>query len=155
MISKSGLYFEDFVANDHYRHSVTRSVTDLDNLLFSVLSMNTQPLHLDREFAKHSIAGEILANSIYTIGLVCGIAMGALMARTMFADLGFQSIETPNIVRLGDTIRAETEILSARLSSSRPDVGIVGLRHLGYNQRNEEIARAEQFALIYRRRADD
>ena len=154
MTPTTGLFFEDFAIHDHHRHSVTRSVTELDNLLFSVLSMNTQPLHLDKEFARQSIAGEILANSIYTIGLVCGIAMSALMARTLFADLGFRSIDTPNIVRLGDTVRAETEVLSVRPSASRPDVGVVGLGHRGYNQRDEEIARAEQVVLVYRRGSD-
>lgn len=150
MKSPAGLTYEECVVGELHCHAATRTVTSTDNLLFSALTINTQPLHLDVEFARHSIAGEILANSIYTIGLVCGIAMSGMMARTMFADLGFEEIHTPNMVRLGDTLRAETLIAVKRECNSRKNVGIVYLDHTGFNQNNEKVVTARQVAMIYK-----
>jgi acyl dehydratase len=149
--SSAGLTFEECLVGEVHRHASTRTVTSTDNLLFSALTINTQPLHLDAEFARSSIAGEILANSIYTIGLVCGISMSSMMARTMFADLGFEEIHTPNMVRLGDTLRAETLVAAKRECNSRKDVGIVYLDHTGLNQNNEKVVTARQVAMIYKR----
>ncbi|MHC8944153.1 MaoC family dehydratase [Advenella incenata] len=143
-----GRYLEELSPGDVYQHSVTRTVTETDNLLFCALTHNTQPLHLDEEFGRESIYGSRVVNSIYTLGLVVGVGVTELTLGTTLGNLGFGEISFPNPVRVGDTIRSETEVINCRRSSSRPDAGIVEFESRGFNQRNEIVARVRRTALM-------
>ncbi|WP_413805776.1 MaoC family dehydratase [Streptomyces sp. OE57] len=144
----SGLYFEEFVVGDVVRHSTTRTVTETDNLLFTSLTMNPQPLHLDEEFAKGSIYGQRIVNSVFTLGLVAGIHVADLTLGTTVGNLGFEDVTFPKPVFIGDTIRVESEVLETRKSKSRPGTGIVKLEHRALNQRDELVCRLRRAALM-------
>jgi acyl dehydratase len=150
----SGLFYEEFVIGDVVRHAVTRTVTETDNLLFTALTMNPQPLHLDEEFAKKSIYGTRIVNSVFTLGLVAGIHVSDLTLGTTVANLGFEDVQFPKAVLIGDTIRVESEVLDKRVSKSRPDTGIVKLEHRALNQRDELVCRLRRSALMMRRPAE-
>jgi acyl dehydratase len=134
-----GLYFEEFEVGRVYRHPFTRTVTESDNVLFTSLTMNTQPLHLDHEFAKKTIHGRPLFNSLFTLALVGGFHVLELTFGTTLGNLGYDSVKFPNPVFHGDTLRGETTILDKRESSSRTDSGIVWFEHRGYNQHDQLI----------------
>lgn len=144
----SGLYFEELTPGLLVRHAVTRTVTETDNLLFTTLTMNPQPLHLDEEFAKKSMYGQRIVNSVFTLGLVAGIHVADLTLGTTLGNLGFDEVKFPKPVFIGDTIRVESEVLEARLSKSRPDRGIVRLEHRAYNQRDELVCSLRRAALM-------
>ncbi len=135
----AGLYFEEFEVGQLFKHSMTRTVTEMDNVLFSTLTMNPQPLHLDKEFASKTEFGQILVNSLFTLGLVIGITVGETTLGTTIANLGMTDTRFPHPVFYGDTIRVETTIVSKRLSKSRSDAGIVEFEHRGINQRDEVV----------------
>ena len=147
----AGMYFEDFTVGDVIKHEVTRTVTETDNLLITALTMNVQPLHLDAEFSKKSIFGKQIVNSIFTLGLVTGIPVQDTTLGTTLGNLGFRDIEFPKPVFFGDTLRVETEALDKRESKSRPDTGIVGIEHRGYNQNDELVCVVRRTALMLRR----
>lgn len=126
-------------------------MTEADNVLFSCLTMNPQPLHLDREFASQTEFGQPLVNSLFTLGLLVGITVYDLTLGTTVANLGFEQVEFPKPVFVGDTIHAETEVMAARASRSRADAGIVTFEHRGINQRGEVVARCRRNALMRRR----
>lgn len=149
-----GMWFEEFEVGQVVHHALTRTVTEADNVLFTTMTMNPQPLHLDAEFAKGTEFGQPLVNSLFTLGLVVGISVHETTLGTTVANLGFTSIEFPAPVFHGDTIHVETEVLSTRASSSRPGQGIVEMEHRGYNQRDELVARARRSALMKGRRAE-
>ena len=144
----SGMWFEDFVVGDVVRHAITRTVTEADNVLFTTMTMNPQPLHLDEEFAAGTEFGARVVNSLFTLGLVVGISVHETTLGTTVANLGFGSIEFPNPVRHGDTLHVETEVVSVRPSRSRPGQGIVEMEHRGYNQHDELVAVARRSALM-------
>ena len=144
----SGKYFEELAIGTVFKHAVRRTVTETDNLLFTVMTMNTQPLHLDEEFSKNSVAGTRLCNSIFTLGLVIGVGVSEVSGGTTVANLGFQEITFPRPVLIGDTLHAETEIMEKRRSESRPNAGIVRFEHRGYNQRDELVAKISRTALM-------
>ncbi|MQA07866.1 MAG: MaoC family dehydratase [Pseudonocardiaceae bacterium] len=150
----AGLYFEEFVVGDIHRHAVTRTVTETDNLLFTTLTMNSQPLHLDEEFAKDSVFGTRIVNSVFTLGLVAGIHVSDLTLGTTLGNLGFEDVRFPKPVLIGDTIRVESEVLEKRESNSRPDTGIVRLEHRAFNQRDEVVCTLRRAAMIKRRPAE-
>ena len=155
MTKPLGLYYEELEPGAVIRHATTRTATETDNLLFTTLTMNTQPLHLDEEFSKkHSVAGTRLVNSIFTLGTVVGVGVSDVSGGTTVANLGFKDITFPVPLLIGDTIHAETEVLDKRLSASRPDAGIVHFEHRGYNQRDELIAKIHRVALMMRRPID-
>lgn len=151
----SGRWFEDLSEGQIYPHGTTRTVTETDNVLFTTLTMNPQPLHLDAEFAARTEFGRPLVNSLFTLGLVVGLAVPELTLGTTIANLGFEQIEFPNPVFIGDTVHAVTEVLSVRASASRPGAGVVQFEHRGYNQRDELICRAIRAAMMHRRPTDD
>jgi acyl dehydratase len=151
--NQSGRWFEDFVVGGVVEHAVTRTVTETDNILFTCLTMNPQPMHLDAEFSKGMEFGRPLVNSIYTLGLVVGIAVPELTLGTTIANLGFETVQFPSPVFAGDTVWVQSEIISARPSKSRPEAGIVGFEHRGYNQRDELVCRCQRTALMRRRPA--
>lgn len=150
----AGMWFEDFSAGLVVRHAVTRTLTEADNTFFSALTMNPQPLHLDAEFAARTEFGRRLVNSLFTLGVLVGLTIYELTHGTTIANLGFARVEFPKPLFHGDTLHAETEVLEARASRSRPDAGIVRFEHRGYNQHDELVASCERAALMHRRPAD-
>jgi Acyl dehydratase len=144
----SGLYFEELEPGLVVKHAATRTVTETDNVLFTALTMNPQPLHLDEEFAKSSIYGQRIVNSVFTLGLVAGIHVADLTLGTTLGNLGFEEVTFPKPVFIGDTIRVESEVLESRLSRSRPDRGIVRLEHRAFNQRDELVCSLKRAALM-------
>lgn len=144
----SGLWFEDLTVGRVVEAATRRTVTETDNVLFTTMTMNPQPLHLDAEFAAGTEFGKPLVNSMFTVALVVGLAVPELTLGTTIANLGFSSIEFPKPVFAGDTLRVITEVVEARRSSSRPDAGIVTFRHDASNQRDEIICRATRAAFM-------
>ena len=149
----AGLYFEEFHAGQVFDHAMTRTVTETDNVLFTTMTMNPQPLHLDAEFAKNTEFGRPLVNSIFTLGLVIGISVGETTLGTTTANLGMSKVEFPKPVFHGDTIRVRSIVRSVRASKSRPDAGVVEFEHQGWNQRGELVATCLRAAFMRRRPA--
>ncbi len=147
-IKNRGKYFEELNFGDVYEHAITRTVTETDNLLFTTLTHNSQPLHLDAEFGKVSIHGSIIVNSMFTMALIVGVSVSDLTLGTTLGNLGYEEIKFPTPVRIGDTLRAETEVIAKRESKSRPDSGIVTFEHRGYNQRDELVTTIRRVALM-------
>lgn len=146
-----GMYFEDFEVGKTYKHTLTRTVTEMDNILFTSLTMNVQPLHLDEEFAKTTIHGQRVFNSLFTLALVGAFHVPEMTMGTTLGNLGYEKVEFPHPVFHGDTIRAETTILNKRESKSRDDSGIVWFEHRGYNQNDVLVCRAERVGLMMTR----
>ena len=149
----SGRWFEELEPGLVVEHAVTRTVTEADNVLFTCLTMNPQPMHLDAEFAARHEFSRPLMNSLFTLGLIVGIAVPELTLGTTIANLGFESVDFPNPVFAGDTIWVRTEVVAARDSRSHPEAGIVMFEHSGFNQRDELICRARRAAFMRRRPA--
>jgi len=147
----AGKYFEEFHVGDVFRHQPSRTVTETDNLLFTALTMNPQPLHLDVEFSKNAEFGQRLVNSIFTLGLVVGLSVGELTLGTTVGNLGFEKTEFPKPVFIGDTITAETEIIEVRESKSRPNAGIVRVRTTGVNQDRVPVIEFTRTFMIWKR----
>jgi acyl dehydratase len=144
----AGLYFEEFEEGQIFEHAIRRTVTEMDNVLFSTLTMNPQPLHLDEEFAKQTEFGQRLVNSLFTLGLVIGITVGETTLGTTIANLGMSDVRFPKPVFHGDTLRARTIVRSKRRSQSRKDAGIVEFEHQGINQRGEIVAICQRAGLM-------
>lgn len=149
-----GKWFEELTVGLVVEHALTRTVTETDNVLFTTLTLNPQPLHLDHEFAAATEFGKPLVNSFFTLGLVGGITVLETTHGTTIANLGMDETVFPAPVFVGDTIHAETEVVAARASKSRPDAGIVTFEHRGFNQRGELVCRSRRSALMRRRPAD-
>lgn len=141
--------FEDFGAGDVYRSAVGRTVTETDNLLFTMLAMNTNELHFNEEAARASEWGRPLVNSTFTLALVLGLSVRDT-TEAGGVNLGWKEIRLPKPVFVGDTLWSETEILEARASNSRPDYGIVTVRTRGVNQRDEVVCEFERSFMIPR-----
>jgi acyl dehydratase len=148
-----GLWFEDFVPGAVTRHGLRRTVTETDNVLFSTLTHNGSPLHLDAEFMRDSEFGRPLVNSCFTFGLMIGISVADTTQGTAIANLGYDAVRFPKPVFAGDTLRVETEVRAARPSGSRPEAGVVTLAHRMLNQRDELVASCERAVLVRRRPA--
>ena len=144
----AGLYFEEFSVGQAFDHAWTRTVTEMDNVLFSSLTMNVQPLHLDEEFAKGTEFGQRIVNSLFTLGLMIGITVNDTTLGTTVANLGMTDVRFPRPVFHGDTLRVRTTVLSLRESRSRPDTGIVEFSHTALNQRGETVAQCTRQALM-------
>ena len=149
----TGKFFEDLQVGDHIQHPRGRTVTEMDNVLFCSLTMNTQPMHLDREFSKKSQFGQPIVNGIFTLGLVVGMSVPELTEGTMVANLGFEKVVQPNPVFHGDTITAESEILDKRESSSKPDRGIVRIKQIGRKQDGAVVIELERTVMFLKRTA--
>ncbi|WP_460002865.1 MaoC family dehydratase [Microbacterium xylanilyticum] len=147
-IEQRGLYFEEFEEGAVYLHRPGRTVTEADNVLFTTLTMNTQALHLDAAWSAGTEFGERLVNSMFTLSTLVGLSVAQLTMGTIVANLGFSDVSFPAPVRIGDTLYAETLIVSKRLSSSRPGQGIVELAHTGRNQDGAVVARATRSTLM-------
>jgi acyl dehydratase len=146
-----GRYFDEWRVGDRIAHTVTRTVTETDNVLISALTHNPQPLHLDHEAAAASEFGKPLINSIYTFGLMVGVSVADTTLGTLVANLGYDKLVFPNPVFAGDTLRSETECLAARESKSRPNAGIVTWAHRSFNQRNELVCECTRTALLLKK----
>ena len=144
----AGLYFEEFSEGQVFEHALTRTVTEMDNVLFSALTHNPQPLHLDEEFAKKTEFGQRLVNSLFTLGVMIGISVGDTTLGTTIANLGMSKVEFPKPVFHGDTLRVKTTVLSKRMSKSRSDAGIVVFEHTATNQRGELVALCHRSAFM-------
>ncbi|MBN9098971.1 MAG: MaoC family dehydratase [Pseudonocardia sp.] len=149
----TGMWFDDLKPGLVVEAATRRTVTETDNVLFTTMTMNPQPLHLDAEFAAGTEFGKPLVNSMFTVALVVGLAVPELTLGTTIANLGFSDIRFPKPVFAGDTIRVSTEVVDARASSSRPDAGVVTFRHDAYNQRGELVCQATRAAFMHRRPA--
>lgn len=147
----TGLYFEDWEIGKVIEHDIRRTVTETDNLLVTTLTMNPQPLHLDEEFGKASMYGGRIVNSIFTLGLTVGIPVTETTLGTILGNLAFEETSFPNPVRVGDTIRVETEAIDKRESKSRPDAGIVRTVHRAYTQDGSLVCDCRRAALFRRR----
>ena len=144
----SGLYFEEFEVGKVYKHAVTRTVTEMDNVMFTCLTMNTQPLHLDADFAATTQHGKPLVNSIFTLGLMVGITVTETTLGTTLGNLSMTNINFPRPVFHGDTIRVETEVTGKKASTSKPDRGVVFFTHRAYNQSDGEVAYCERAGMM-------
>jgi acyl dehydratase len=149
-----GLYFEEFEEGQVFDHAMSRTVSEMDNVLFCSLTMNPQPLHLDEEFAKQTEFGQRLVNSLFTLGLVIGISVGETTLGTTVANLGMNDVRFPKPVFHGDTLRVRTIVRAKRRSQSRKDAGIVEFEHQGINQRGETVVVCRRFGLMRCRPAE-
>ena len=147
----AGLYYEQFEVGMEFKHALTRTVTEMDNIMFCALTHNPQPLHLDEEFAKQTEFGQRIVNSLFTLGLVVGVTVGDTTLGTTIANLGMTDVRFANPVFHGDTIRATTRVNEMRESKSRPDAGLVVFEHTGLNQRDEEVAYCVRTAFMRKR----
>lgn len=147
----SGKYFDELSVGDIFEHRPGRTVTETDNLLFSALSMNPQPLHLDAEFARETEFGQRLVNSLFTLALTVGLSVSDTTLGTTVGNLGFENVRFPKPVFIGDTLYAQTEVLALRPSKSRPGQGIVTFEHRAHNQRGETVIQCQRAALMLRR----
>jgi acyl dehydratase len=147
----TGRWYEELEVGTVIDHAITRTITEADNVLFTTVTMNPQPLHLDEEFAKQTRFGQRIVNSLFTLALAVGLTVYETTLGTTVANLGFGDIAFPAPVFHGDTIRVQTEVIAARPSSSHPDAGVVTFEHRAYNQRDELVMRAQRVALMRRR----
>lgn len=149
----AGLYFDEFEIGQHFVHEIRRTVTDMDNILFSALTYNPAAIHIDHEYAKQTEFGKPLMNSVFTLGLIVGLSVQDTTLGKTVGNLGWEEVAFPKPVFAGDTIRAESKVLAKRESKSRPTQGIVTFEHRGFNQHNEEIAYCRRVALMMRKPA--
>ncbi|MBC6795285.1 MULTISPECIES: MaoC family dehydratase [Corynebacterium] len=149
-VVQRGLWFEEFTEGVVYRHQPGRTVTEADNTLFTTMTMNTQPLHIDAAWAatQDGFRGERLVNSMFTLSTVVGLSVSQLSLGTIVANLGFSEISFPAPMFHGDTLYAETRCVGKRLSKSRPGQGIVELEHIGRNQDGTIVCKATRKTLM-------
>ncbi len=147
----AGKYFEDLVIGAVYKHEIGRTITETDNVLFSTLTMNNQPLHLNEDFAVKTEFGQRIVNGIFTLGVVVGISVNDLTQGTIIGNLSYEHITHPRPVFHGDTVYVESEVVSKRDSRSRPEAGIVTIKHTGRNQHGEVVIEVTRTALFLKR----
>ena len=133
----AGRYFDEWQVGDKLTHQPGRTVTETDNLMFSAMTHNMQPLHLDAEYARATEFGQIVVNSTFTFSLAVGLSIADTTVGTIVANLGFDKVVTPKPTFIGDTLTCHTEVLEKRESKSRPGQGIVVFQHTLTNQRGE------------------
>ena len=146
-----GKYYEDLSVGMLFKHTQGRTVTEMDNVLFSALTMNAQPLHVNQDFASKTQFGQRLVNGVFTMGLVVGMAVNDITDGTIVANAGYDKVVHPIPVFHGDTIYAETEVLEKRESTSKPDRGIVRLKQVGRNQHGEIVVELERTVIFLKR----
>ncbi|HEX4738904.1 MAG TPA: MaoC family dehydratase [Allosphingosinicella sp.] len=146
-----GRYYDEWRIGDRLEHQPHRTVTETDNLLISALTHNPQPLHIDAEYAAATEFGRIVVNGTFTFALMIGLTVGDTTLGTLVANLGYDKVRMPKPVFVGDTLRAETEVLSLKDSQSRPNAGIVTFEHRLLNQHEELVCTCERTVLMQRR----
>jgi acyl dehydratase len=148
----AGLYFEDFTEGAVFDHAIRRTVTEMDNTLFSCLTHNPQPLHIDRHFCETQTEfGQPLVNSLFTLGLMIGISVNDTTVGTTIANLGMSEVRFPAPLFHGDTVHVRTTVLSKRESGSRPNAGIVEFLHEAFNQNDKLVATCRRSAFMLKR----
>jgi acyl dehydratase len=147
----SGRWFEELEVGTVIRHATRRTVTETDNVLFTTMTMNPAPLHLDADYAAGTEFGRPLVNSMFTVALVVGLSVPELTLGTIVAQLAMTDVVFPKPVFPGDTVRVETEVVEARPSKSRPGTGIVVFEHRAHNQRDELVCRCRRTGLMHRK----
>jgi acyl dehydratase len=149
---RGGLYFEDFEVGKLYEHRYTRTVTQMDNMLFSNMTLNPQPLHIDRHFCETETDwGQPLMNSLFTLGLMIGIQVSDMTVGTTIANLGMTDVRFPNPLFEGDTVHCQTTVVSKRESKSRAGAGIVTFHHQAFKQDGKLVAECHRNAFITKR----
>jgi acyl dehydratase len=146
-----GKYYEDLEVGQRFQHTQGRTVTEMDNVLFSALTMNTQPLHVNEDFASKTRFGQRIVNGIFTLGLVIGLVVPDLTEGTILANLGFEKVTYPQPVFHGDTIYAESEVLEKRLSRSHPEAGIARLKHTGRKPDGSIVIEVERTVMFLKK----
>jgi acyl dehydratase len=146
----SGKYYDQLQVGQRFKHSQSRTITEMDNVLFCALTMNDQPLHINEDFASKTPFGQRIVNGIFTLGLVIGLTISDLTEGTILANLGYESVRHPNPVFHGDTIYVESEVLEKRPSRSRPEYGIVRLKHVARNQDGLVVVEVERSVMFQR-----
>ncbi len=149
----AGRWFEEFKVGQIFEHELRRTVTEADNVGFSMATMNPAAIHIDAEYCKTTEFGKPLVNSIFTLGLVIGLSVQETTLGTTVANLGMSDTRFPRPVFAGDTIRSRTTVMDIRASKSRPNAGVVTFVHQGLNQRGEEICTCTRQALMLRKPA--
>ena len=146
----TGKFYDEWQIGEVIEHPLRRTVTETDNLLFTTMTHNPQPLHLDAEAAKASEFGQILVNGTFTFALMVGLSVAETTMGTLVANLGYDKLVMPKPVFIGDTLRATSEVTALRESKSRPDAGLVTWRHNMLNQRGEVVCECLRTALLRR-----
>lgn len=150
----AGRYFEELTVGERIAHERGRTITEMDNVLFSALTMNTQPLHLNEDFArKHSEFGQRIVNGIFTLGLAVGMTIPELTEGTIIANLNYEQVQYPHPLFHGDTLYVDSEVLDKRESRSKPDRGLLRFRHTGRNQAGVVVIVIERTVLMRKRAA--
>ena len=147
----AGLYFEEFEVGASIHHALTRTVTETDNLLFTTMTHNPQPLHLDAEYAGATEFGRIVVNGMFTFSLMVGVSVGDTTLGTLVANLGYDEVKMPKPVFIGDTLRFESVVADKRESKSRPQAGLVVFEHRAINQRDEVVCTCKRTALMQKK----
>ncbi|MEM6615639.1 MAG: MaoC family dehydratase [Pseudomonadota bacterium] len=151
----AGLYFEEFEEGQRFEHRIRRTVTESDNMLFSNMTLNPQPLHIDFDFCKNETQfGQPLVNSLFTLGLMIGISVNDTTVGTTIANLGMTEVRFPNPLFHGDTVNVTTEVMTKRESKSRNDAGIVEFEHKAFKQSGELVAICRRQAFMKRQQAE-
>ena len=146
---RGGMYYEDFEVGKLYHHTLRRTVTQMDNMLFSNMTLNPQPLHIDRHFCEQETEwGQPLMNSLFTLGLMIGIQVSDMTVGTTIANLGMTEVKFPHPLFEGDTVHCTTEVIGKRESKSRAGAGIVEFHHRAYNQNDKLVAECRRQAFI-------
>ncbi len=146
-----GKYYEDLEVGMKIRHPLGRTITEADNVLFCALTMNPQPLHLNEDFAARTLFGRRIVNGLLTLALATGLTVADLTEGTIIANLGYENVRHPNPMFHGDTLYVETEVLEKRPSRSRPNAGIVRLKHVGRKQDGTIVVEFERVVMFLRR----
>ncbi len=149
----AGLYLDELEPGRIYHHALRKTITESDNMLFSVMTLNPQPLHIDFDFAAKSEWGKPLVNSLFTLGLMIGISVHDLTLGTTIGNLGMTDTVFPHPLFHGDTVRVETTVISVRDSRSRPDRGIAEFEHRAYNQNGVLVAKCTRQAMMMKKAA--
>ena len=148
-----GKFYDEWQVGEQIEHPLHRTVTETDNLLWSTMTHNPQPLHLDAEAARASEFGQILVNGTFTFSLMVGLTVAETTMGTLVANLGYDKLVMPKPVFIGDTLHATSEVTELRASKSRPDAGLVTWRHAMINQRGEVVCACLRTALLKKRSA--
>jgi acyl dehydratase len=144
----AGLFFDQFEVGQVFNHQIRRTLTEMDNTLFSCLTLNPQPLHIDREFAAKTEWGQPLMNSLFTLGLMVGLSVHETTFGTLFANLGMTDVRFPAPLFAGDTVRVVSTITAKRESRSRPTTGLVEFHHQAFNQHDVLVGECKRQSLI-------
>ena len=154
IVEQRGMWLEEFTVGTLYRHRPGRTVTEADNVIFSTLTMNPQPLHLDAAWSAEQFYGQRLVNSLFTLSTLVGHSISQLTLGTLVANLGFRDVTFPHPVFVGDTLYAESVVTSTRASKSRPGEGVIEVEHIARNQDGLIVAQCHRAMLVLCRPAD-